>query len=186
MRIIHMENMNIRTHIALKQSRGELEKKNDELEKALISTKILEQERDLLFNDLRMHRDQLETLVEERTKELVSANKKITNIVESITDGFLALDKEWKFIYLNNHQFFPIKISQEDVVGKSIWEIMPKTIDSVMYKEFHRSMVQRIPVHFETFSVYDDICYDITVYPFDEGICSFIKDITDKKNTRQN
>jgi PAS domain S-box-containing protein len=171
----------IRTHIALKRSMEELEKKNSELEKVLIVRNKLEQERDKLFNDLRQHRDQLGIMVEERTKELVAANEMITNIIEGITDGFLALDNEWKFIYVNNQQIFPLGISNENVIGKSIWDVYPKTIGTTFYKEFHRSMEQRIPVHFETHSVYNDVWYQITVYPFVDGVCGFIRDITDKK-----
>lgn len=171
----------IKMHIALKRSREELEKKNVELENVLIARKKLEQERDLLFNDLRKHRDQLEIMVEERTKELVAANEMINKIVEGITDGFMALDKEWKFIFLHNHQIFPIDISEEDVIGRSIWDVLPKTVGTTFYNEFHRSMEERIPVHFETHSVYKDIWYQITVYPFVDGICSFVRDITDKK-----
>jgi PAS domain S-box-containing protein len=171
----------IRTHIALKRSMAELEKKNSELEQALIERRELEQERDRLFNDLRKHRDQLELMVEERTKELVAANEMIRNIIEGITDGFLALDDEWKFIYVNNHQIFPLSFSEEEMIGKIIWDVYPKTIGTTFYKEFHRAMEQRIPVHFETHSVYNDVWYQITVYPFVDGVCSFIRDITDKK-----
>jgi DNA-binding response OmpR family regulator len=169
----------IRTHIALKRSMEELEKKNSELEKVLIVRNKLEQERDKLFNDLRQHRDQLEIMVEERTKELVAANEMITNIIEGITDGFLALDNEWKFIYVNNQQVFPLGISKENVIGKSIWDVYPKTIGTTFYKEFHRSMEQRVPVHFETHSVYNDVWYQITVYPFVDGVCGFIRDYQD-------
>lgn len=171
----------IRTHIALKRSMAELEKKNSELEQALIARNKLEQERDQLFNDLRQHRDQLELMVEERTRELVAANEMIRNIIEGITDGFMALDKEWKFIYVNNHQIFPLAVTEEDIIGKSIWDVYPKTIGTTFYKEFHRAMEQRIPVHFETHSVYNDVWYQIMIYPFVDGVCSFIKDITDKK-----
>jgi PAS domain S-box-containing protein len=171
----------VRTHIALKRSMDELEKKNNELEKGLKLRNKLEQERDLLVNDLRQHRDQLEIMVTERTKELVTSNEKILNIVESITDGFVALDKEWKVIYLNKRQFLPLIKNQEDIVGKNIWEVLPKAVDSVLYKEFHKAMAERIPLQFETAFSYDDFWYEVTVYPFEDGICSFIKDITEKK-----
>jgi PAS domain S-box-containing protein len=171
----------IRTHIALKRSMAELEKKNSELEQVLIARRKLEQERDRLFNDLRQHRDRLELMVEERTKELVAANEMIRNIIEGITDGFMALDNEWKFIYVNNQQIFPLAILEEDMIGKTIWDVYPKTIGTAFYKEFHRAMEQRIPVHFETHSVYNDIWYQISIYPFVDGVCSFIRDITEKK-----
>ena len=88
--------------------------------------------------------DQLENMVEERTRELAAANEKVTSVIESITDGFFALNKEWEFIYLNKHQYLPQRKTAKDVLGKNIWEVFPKSVDTVMYKEFHRAMSERI------------------------------------------
>ena len=40
------------------------------------------------FSNL-LYMDQLENMVDERTKELAAANEKITSVIESITDGSL-------------------------------------------------------------------------------------------------
>jgi PAS domain S-box-containing protein len=171
----------VRTHITLKQSKDELEKKNQQLEKVLEASKILEQERDRLVHDLRQHRDQLEIIVAERTRELTMSNEKYNNIVESITEGFTVLDDEWKIVYINQHHFLPAGKTHKDVIGENVWEIFPDAVDSVLYQEFHRAMVERIPVHFESSTIYDDSYHEFTVYPFDEGICCFIRDITEKR-----
>jgi signal transduction histidine kinase len=171
----------VRTHIALKQSRDELEQKNKELERALLAKEELEQERDRLVNDLRKHRDQLEMIVAERTKELVVSNQNFIQIVESITEGFAVLDKEWKFRYINKHQLLPPEKTENDLLGEIVWEVFPEAVGSFMYQEFHRAMAERVPVHFETPTFFDDSWYEITIYPFEEGICCFIRDITDKK-----
>ena len=67
------------------------------------------------------HRDLLEKKVEERTRELETANHKITNIVESISDGFLALDKEWRYIYLNHNPYLHEGRTAQDLIGENIW-----------------------------------------------------------------
>ena len=77
------------------------------------------------FSNL-LYMDQLENMVEERTRELAAANEKVTSVIESITDGFFALNKEWEFIYLNKHQYLPQKKTAKDVLGKNIWEVFPK------------------------------------------------------------
>ena len=56
--------------------------------------------------------DQLESMVEERTRELAVANEKVTSVIESITDGFLTLNNKWEFTYVNKHQHFPKKNSK--------------------------------------------------------------------------
>ncbi|GHI01137.1 GAF domain-containing sensor histidine kinase [Neobacillus kokaensis] len=128
-----------------------------------------------------LYMDQLENMVEERTKELAAANEKVTSVIESITDGFFALNKEWEFIYINKHQYLPQGKAAIDVLGKKIWEVFPEARDTVMHKEFCRAMVERIPVQFEIAAPSDDYFHEVVAYPFDEGICCLFKDITEKK-----
>ena len=128
-----------------------------------------------------LYMDQLENMVEERTRELAAANEKVTSVIESITDGFFALNKEWEFTYLNKHQNLPQRKTAKDVLGKNIWEVFPKSVDTFMYKEFHRAMSDRITVHFEIRSTSDKYWHEVVAYPYDEGICCLFKDITEKK-----
>ncbi|NYF25573.1 GAF domain-containing protein [Sporosarcina sp. JAI121] len=132
------------------------------------------------FSNL-LYMDQLENMVEERTRELATANEKVTSVIESITDGFFALNKEWEFTYLNKHQYLPQRKTAKDVLGKNIWEVFPKSVDTFMYKEFHRAMSERVTVHFEIPSTSDEYWHEVIAYPYDEGICCLFKDITEKK-----
>ena len=189
----------VKTHMMLKQSmdelaykNGELEhsrdalaKKNGEFKQSLLVQRTLEEEKDILTTELMKHRDLLEKKVEERTRELETANHKITNIVESISDGFLALDKEWRYIYLNHNPYLHEGRTAQDLIGENIWSIFPEIVGTFWYQEFHRAMEERITVTFETPSAYQEIWYEVRVYPFEDGICCFFKDITDKKRYEQ-
>jgi len=175
----------VRTHIALKQSKDELLQKNRELKNLLQARKKLEEEKDLLTKKLLEHYEQLEQTVKERTKELAAANEKISKLVDSITDGFAAVDKNWNYIYVNDHHTFPDNQTAEGMIGKNIWEVFPRLVDTLIYREFHRSMTERIPLHFETPSQYSDAWFLINVYPFEDGICFFVKDIAEKKKYEQ-
>ncbi|PGA95800.1 GAF domain-containing protein [Bacillus toyonensis] len=104
------------------------------------------------FSNL-LYMDQLESMVEERTRELAAANEKVTSVIESITDGFFTLNNKWEFTYVNKHQYFPQRKTAKDVLGKNIREVFPSSVDTVMYKEFHRAMSERTTVHFEFLSM---------------------------------
>src|SRR5690606_32280518 len=84
-------------------------------------------------------------------------------------------------IYVNNHPYFPDKLAANDLLGKKIWNVFPKLKDSDWGKAYRRAMKERHSIHFEAIFPYDDNWYEITVYPFDDGICSFFRDITEKK-----
>ncbi|WP_242243102.1 GAF domain-containing sensor histidine kinase [Bacillus cereus group sp. BfR-BA-01309] len=136
------------------------------------------------FSNL-LYMDRLESMVEERTRELAVANEKVTSVIESITDGFFTLNNTWEFTYVNKHQYFPQRKTAKDVLGKNIWEVFPSSVDEVMYKELHRVMSERNTVYFEFFSTSDEYWHEVIAYPYDDGICCIFKNITEKKQYEQ-
>ncbi|MEA1009978.1 GAF domain-containing protein [Bacillus cereus] len=136
------------------------------------------------FSNL-LYMDQLESMVVERTRELAAANEKVTSVIESITDGLFTLNNKWEFTYVNKHQYFPQRKTAKDVLGKNVWEIFRSSVDTVMYKEFHRAMSERTTVHFEFLSTADEYWHEVIAYPYDDGICCIFKNITEKKQYEQ-
>ncbi|MGG0706963.1 ATP-binding protein [Bacillus paramobilis] len=136
------------------------------------------------FSNL-LYMGRLESMVEERTRELAVANEKVTSVIESITDGFFTLNNTWEFTYVNKHQYFPQRKTAKDVLGKNIWEVFPSSVDEVMYKELHRVMSERNTVYFEFFSTSDEYWHEVIAYPYDDGICCIFKNITEKKQYEQ-
>ncbi len=128
-----------------------------------------------------LYMDQLEGIVEERTSALYAANKRVNSVIESITDGFLVLNKDWEYSYINQHVSFSRGRTAEEMLGKNIWEMYPDIIGTLTYTEFHRAMNERVTVRFEAQSDVDDYWYDITAYPFDDGICCILKNIKEQK-----
>lgn len=128
-----------------------------------------------------LYMGELENIIKERTKQLEVAIENKNNVIESISEGFIALNKEWRITYINKPLFLNQKLIPKDLLGKSIWAVFPEAADTIFYKEFHRVMSERIPVHFEFHSACIDCWYEIVAYPNDDGICSLIKDVTEKK-----
>lgn len=133
-----------------------------------------------VFSNL-LYMDRLEGMVEERTSALYAANKRVNSVIENITDGFFVLNKNWEYAYINKHLFLPKGKRADEVFGKNIWEVYPETIGTLTYTEFHRAMNDRVTVRFETQSDEQDFWFEITAYPFDDGICCVLKNIKEKK-----
>ena len=124
--------------------------------------------------------DQLELRVKRRTNQLATANDKVTSIIGSITDGFFALNKDWEFIYINEHQYLPKGKTSENVLGESIWTVYADTLNPVLHNDLYRAMIERVPVQFEVSSA-NGCCFEVVAYPFDDGICCLCKNTTEKK-----
>ncbi len=125
--------------------------------------------------------DKLENTVQERTRELASTNEKLTSVIESIRDGFIALDKEWRYTIINKHHHLPKNKTVQEVLGRNMWDIYPEAVGTTIYDNFLEAMEKRLPVNFEIQSIYEDCWYEVAAYPYEDGICCLFKNITEKK-----
>ena len=55
---------------------------------------------------------------------LRESSDRVVNILESMTDGFVAVDADWRFTYLNPKAYEllqAVRQSQEELVGQNMW-----------------------------------------------------------------
>jgi PAS domain S-box-containing protein len=57
--------------------------------------------------------------------ELKRANKQVIDVLESITEMFMAVDYEWRFTYANRSIVEKLGKPLEEILGKNIWELYP-------------------------------------------------------------
>ncbi|MEB3102916.1 PAS domain S-box protein [Ferviditalea candida] len=141
-------------------------------------------DRKLMEEERKQQYDKLEKLVEERTLELKNSNRRNESILESISDAFLAVDKQWRFTYLNQEAERKIGEKREALIGKSLWDIDVPSFRNI-YEEFHTAMDQRIPVHFEIRMPDSDRWLEVHAYPSETGLSVYFSDITQRKRMEQ-
>ena len=59
----------------------------------------------------------------------------VLNIIESMTDGFVAVDADWRFTYLNPKAYEllqAVRQSQEELVGQNMWLAFPELVGSAV------------------------------------------------------
>ena len=110
----------------------------------------------------------------------------IQSMLSSIPDGFVAIDKDWKFTIVNHSLAAILGKKQETLIGKKIWEELPHTITKEMYKPCHEALQQGQSKHFEINSM--DVqgrCLDVHAYPNSEGLFVYFTDISEKKRAEE-
>jgi PAS domain S-box-containing protein len=121
--------------------------------------------------------------------EAEAAHRRIETILESITDAFLALDWNWRITYLNQRTARKLERiqggSRESFLGKSLWEVVPQLAGSEFEKQGRRAMEERQPLHFEFFFAPMDTWHEVHLYPSEEGIASYSRDITERKRAEE-
>jgi len=109
------------------------------------------------------------------------SNAERAALLDSLTDGFFALDRHWRFTYLNHVALKYTGRTRDELLGQVIWELFPKMIDTISYREYHRALRDQIAVEFETESEYSKRWLDVRAYPTPSGLAINFRDITDRK-----
>ena len=104
-------------------------------------------------------------------------------ILESITGGFFALDKDFKFTYWNRAAEEGTGFERDQVLGKHVFEIFPNAETSELGDRYRAAMETKSFQSFET-SYRDknfEVWYSIRIYPNENGLSVFFHDITRQK-----
>jgi PAS domain S-box-containing protein len=111
--------------------------------------------------------------------------REIENILESITDGFFTVNRDWRFTYINKEFERIIKRTREELLGKNLWETFPEITDLDFFTQYHKAMDENVSVHFEEFDPAISRWLAVNAYPTDAGLAIYFIDITDQKNYQQ-
>ncbi len=107
---------------------------------------------------------------------------KIHNILERITDAFVALDRNWRYTYVNSEAARLLGYSDEELIGKQLWKdvFIEDESDSIAQK-LRQAMQNQTPLHLEAFSPIIRRELEINAYPSSEGISIYFRDISKRK-----
>jgi PAS domain S-box-containing protein len=123
---------------------------------------------------------------DELRAEARQAREQAITILDSITDGFLALDRQWCFTYVNAAAERINGIRREDQIGKDQWELFPATRGTVLETEWRRAVAEQVPVEFEFYYEPWDAWFLNKAYPSkDGGLSVCYHDITARKRAEK-
>lgn len=106
-------------------------------------------------------------------------------ILDSITDAFFTLDREWRFSYLNQEAERLLEQPRDELLGAHIWDRFPEargTESDVMYT---RAMETGESVHFDQFFPPLDRWFDVRAYPSAEGLAVYFRDVSDERRAAE-
>ena len=114
-------------------------------------------------------------------EKLTRLAQRLTMTLDSITDSFFTLDREWRFTYVNREAERTLKRSEGELIGQHIWQIFPDAVGSRFQEEYQRAASQHVAVHFEAFNPRLNSWLEAHVYPSSEGLAVYLRDINERK-----
>jgi PAS domain S-box-containing protein len=119
-----------------------------------------------------------EQQLEQRKSELET---ELSGILGRISDAFFALDEDWQFTHLNEQAADLFEQSDEDLFGRSFWDVFPSRSGGQLRDEFEAAMETQEPTNFELYDEDIDAWLEYNVYPSESGLSIYIHDITDRR-----
>jgi PAS domain S-box-containing protein len=105
----------------------------------------------------------------------------LTTTLESITDGFYVLGKDWKFVFVNSPAERMLKRRREDLLGKSMWQEFPEAVGTSIEKHCHLTISEQRTARFEVFYEPLNTWFDFHVYPTEAGLAVYFQDVTQRR-----
>jgi PAS domain S-box-containing protein len=115
---------------------------------------------------------------------LERAQRQVADILGSITESFIAVDRQWRFTYVNDRVLRVIGKKKNEVIGKVLWDVFPEAANTEFYPQYHRVMEERTPANFEVHYP-SGVWLDVHANPTEEGLSAYVVDITQRKRAEE-
>ncbi|MBD1865590.1 MULTISPECIES: PAS domain S-box protein [Trichocoleus] len=133
----------------------------------------------ILFNDI-SGRKRVEDERKQAETALQQSEAQSKNILESITDGFFALDQDWRFTYVNPQAERILDLTPGDLLGKVIWEVYPGTVGTEFERAYRQAASKRVASSLTSFYPDHNCWYEAHAYPAADGITVYFRNVTEQ------
>lgn len=104
--------------------------------------------------------------------------------IDSLEDGFIALNRAWRYAYLNRRAAELLGRATEDLIGTTPSAEFPLCPGRPIYDACQRAVAENHAVLHEEFVPASDRWYENRIYPVPEGLWIFFRDITERKRAQ--
>ncbi|WP_017721188.1 GAF domain-containing protein [Kamptonema formosum] len=128
--------------------------------------------------------------VEMEESEGKQTHRQMANILDSISDAFFILDRDWRFTCLNSQAEVLWCHTRDELIGKCVWDFLPDVTgtpcgartERTFRVGLERSASLGVPVEFETLHPAAGIWLEVRVRPYPDGLSVICRDVTDRKS----
>lgn len=113
--------------------------------------------------------------------DLQRTNDRLSTTLENTTDGFVALDQHWQFIYVNRQAERLLGYPRSELLGQTLWQSVTDFNQTSLYEGLQQAIQQQKSADFEVFCQALNRWLSIHALPAEEGIVFYLQDISELK-----
>jgi diguanylate cyclase (GGDEF)-like protein/PAS domain S-box-containing protein len=112
--------------------------------------------------------------------DLHGANQRVVDLLESMPEAYLSMDRDYRFTYLNPAAEALLDRDRTDLAGHILWREFGDLIGSQFEGLYRTVMDTGCPGELEAY--YPPHCrwYEVHAHPTPEGLAAFFRDVTDR------
>jgi len=108
-------------------------------------------------------------------------NRRMLDLLESMSDGFVSLDRNGCYQYLNRRAGEMLGRNVAELVGHSLWTEFPEGADEAFQTACRKVMEDGRVSRLEAYFSPRNLWFENRIYPTHEGISIFFTDITERR-----
>jgi two-component system cell cycle sensor histidine kinase/response regulator CckA len=109
----------------------------------------------------------------------------LVDVVESISDPMIAVDGNWRMVFVNASASRLFERATQQLLGADFWGLLPEAARQTQYGALARSMLHRQTVTCDLFLEHRGSWLEVRGYPFGEGLLLLIQDITGRREEEE-
>ncbi len=118
--------------------------------------------------------------------EARAAHEELSGVLERISDGFVALDKNWCYTYLNTKGAQLLgRENPAQLIGRHIWTEFPEGVGKPFHLAYEEAARTQKPLVVEEFYEPWDLWFENRIYPSPDGISIYFTDISERKRAER-
>jgi PAS domain S-box-containing protein len=120
--------------------------------------------------------------VAEENRQLL---ERLTMTLESLTEAFFTLDRQWHFTYMNAEAERVLKCPREKLLGRVVWDQFPGAVGTQFQHQYERALLTDVAVEFEEYYPPLGIWVQVRACPSRLGLAVSFRDVTERRRVRQ-
>jgi len=119
-------------------------------------------------------------------EELRRSNMQLKTTIDSITDGLLIMDHEWRYTFFSERAARIVGVEREDMLGRVVWDLFPHAKGTKFYEGYHKAVQTGESQHFEEYYPEPlNLWLECHCYPSKEGLAVYFHYVTDRNRAAE-
>lgn len=121
----------------------------------------------------------------EATRRAEAARHNLESVLERVSDGFVAMDRHWRYTYVNESGGRMLGRDAKTLMGKHIWTEFPEGRGQKFHLAYERALSEQRPQSIRDCYPPWDRWFENRIYPSQDGVSIFFTDVTEQQKAQE-